>query len=130
MVGVAAVAAIVASKAAQAGYKKDYALVCDDSSCHGSMGTVRADANAKTYISVEHYGRSPNLNGTVGWAYIYFRDAAGTTRQCRIGGEHTGLIEAARAITSDSYVDVSWDSSGFCETLVVENSSHLRPKTL
>jgi hypothetical protein len=130
-VAVVATAGIVVTKAAQAGAKRDYPLVCDDSSrsCSGSMGTVRADSSTKALISIEMFGQAPP-QGTVGWAYVYIRDSAGTTRQCRIGGDRQGLIEAARYATADSWVSVEWDSIGDCSSLSVENGSYIRPTTL
>jgi hypothetical protein len=127
LVGVSVVGGAVWTKVAQAGYKNDYDidLNLDARYARGSLGTIRASANTKAYLSIELFGGT-----SVGWAEVWMRDAAGTTRTCRIGGDRQGMIATARSATGDSYVDVSWDAGGDCSSLMVENSSHLRPKTL
>jgi len=132
-VGVVAAAAI-ATRAARAGYKAEYGITCefwddDRGRCSGSMGSIRADSSNKSYLSIAVEGRYPPA-GTVGWAYVFMRDAAGNTRQCRIGGASEGLIEAARSATADSWVSVTWNGIGDCTELSVERGSHMRPTTL
>jgi hypothetical protein len=120
---VAGVAALVGT-VAWAGHKSPGPVVVTSSGAHGSLGTARNSTDTIQYIACTinvYSGSSPYVScfaneASTGYAYVscYSYDA--------------NLVNAARAITGDSYIQFQFNTSGICTSLYVMNGSHMDPK--
>jgi hypothetical protein len=77
--------------------------------------------------TVQHIGcRTLSWSGYSPQAMCYGSDAAGNSFSCSTS--NTSLVQAAASIKGDSYISVSWNSSGQCTYLQVDNTSAWSPK--
>ena len=106
-----------------AGAKFGQVTTVNASYAYGNMGYARnaGDATFPSYIGCS-VTSSPGYrdmtcfagNGLGRYGYCYSTDLA--------------LIEAARAVGSDSYIYFAWNTSGQCTYVSIENSSTWEPK--
>jgi hypothetical protein len=59
-------------------------------------------------------------------AWCYAKDATNYGVLCSTS--NSSLIQAARSINGDSFLEFSWDTSGHCNWIWVENLSDYEPK--
>ena len=108
------------STASFAGAKDSYPVYVDTVTrfFSGSMGSARNST-----------GFQQNLycySSTSGYGVCQARDAAGTPASCVTSDAN--MIAAIRSVNTDSYVSVSYDSSGNCTSILVGTGSHHEPK--
>jgi hypothetical protein len=112
---------------AHAGFKANDPLVVTSSSAKGAAGTVRATADSVQYIlcqvEAEVFDGEP-FNHVLCIA----KTAAGVVRACASGAQP--FVQAALSISGDSWIEWEQDENAQCTRLLVENGSHLRPKSL
>jgi len=88
---------------------------------YGSMGTVRASADAYQEIGCQVQG----LTGTPTTVVCEAVDSSNRHVQC--GTTNPSIVQAAQSIASNSFVSFQWDVHGTCTTLEVFNYSHNDP---
>jgi hypothetical protein len=118
---------VVASLAgvASAGMKVPYAVQVNPTSRYavGAIGSARNSLDTTQYIgcSVDTYA-----DGYVqGWCYA--QSPAGVSGSCHFVN-NPALAGAVEAMTSDSLVNISWDASGNCWEINLDNDSRWEPK--
>lgn len=109
---------------AWAGYKVPIAVQVDAPTrfAYGALGTAHNNTNTIEYIGCK--------------VTTYMSGSATLTCSARDSGSEFGsctssapaLVEAARSISSDSYIRFTWLSTGECATLEVQHYSDLEPK--
>jgi hypothetical protein len=117
-----AIAALIGvAPVAHAGFKSSFGVTTDPVSryANGTMGSARASADAVQYMSC--YATYASSAG----AFCVARDAAGTTVSCFTSDPNKVAIVSA--MTSYSYVYFSYDASGTCTQILVQNSSYYPP---
>jgi hypothetical protein len=102
---------------AGAGAKWSNTVYISGTSASGGLGSARASSDSNQYIGCETI---------VNYGYCYVQDASGTSRSCAFG---SAMVPLVMTITESSYLYFSWDTSGNCNYLHVENASALLPLT-
>lgn len=88
----------------------------------GSFGATRNSADTTSYLSCathRYASGSPYMSCSA-------RSASGVTGYCH--SYSTQLITALESASGDSYIQVSWDTSGTCTEVFVFNDSRDEPK--
>ncbi len=89
----------------------------------GSFGSAHNSSD-----SVQHLQVLVQASAAIEVAVIYARDANGVSVSCFTAS--APILSAVKALTSDAFVQASWDASGECTTIEVRTTSVLPPKTL
>jgi hypothetical protein len=114
--GLSVVAALLMANASRAGMKGTNSVVNINAATRtatGSLGLARNSAN-----TVEYIGCSSDSNGSVTCSA---RNAAGTTVQCVTS--NSSMREMLHSLDGDSFVSFTWDTSGGCTRIYVDNYS-------
>jgi hypothetical protein len=87
----------------------------------GTVSTTRNSPDATQYLQIQHSANSSS-------EYVAFaaRDASGNFATCY--SYAAPIISAAKAVLSDSHLQVNYDTSGVCTSVTVFNSSWSPPK--
>ena len=115
---------------AHAGLKGTYPLTVDTvhRTLTGSLGSTRNSADTKSYLGVEisqvkgvgdHFPENVSL---------FYRTNGGANTYLLIDDEN--LLQIAHTITSDSYIEASWDANFIVQGLIVQQGSYATPKAL
>lgn len=117
---------------AHAGRKTTATVVINTASrtASGSLGSARNSADSIQYIGC-HGTLYPNLDANSGsfastTYYCYARNSAGTTAACSVPIT-TEFFDIYAPVAEDSFLQFSWDASGNCTSLRVENYSYYAP---
>ena len=128
--GLAALLAVTAgithAFVAKAGAKARYAVAVNTTTgvFSGSAGTARNSADANQYV---YCGLAAGPGILIGLCAAH--DASATTQTVTCTTTNSDIIGPIRAMSSDSYVRVTWDpSSGSCTSVSVTNGSNYDPK--
>lgn len=119
---------------AQAGLKGTWLLDVDTAArtMKGSLGSIRnATTNSNSFlaISFDQVAGVSNFPDAFPEAVtIFFRTPGGSVKYVAV--EDPALVTIAHTITTDSYIEISWDANFVCQRLLVEQSSPLAPKAL
>lgn len=124
-IGLCAVAAL-ASTAVYAGYRSGWQVGVDtvNRNAYGTMANVRASADSNQYIGCSV--RTYNSGATI-YVYCFASDAVGNYGSCNTTASN--FVTTAHQINGDSHIYFSWDSSGNCTYLYVDNESSYAPKS-
>jgi hypothetical protein len=109
------------SPPAHAGFKGNLNVTADPVNrfANGAIGSVRNSADASQYIyCYATHATSAN-------AFCVARDIAGTAVSCFTTDPNK--VALVSAMTSYSYIYFSFDTSGTCTQLLVENASYYPP---
>lgn len=115
---------------AHAGSKGSWPLNVDTANRRltGSLGSTRNSADTKSYVGVQ-FGQVKGVQDLIPEsAVIFFRTSTGQTTFLEI--DDPNLLEIAHTITTDSYIEATWDANFIVQSLLVEQSSPLAPKAL
>jgi hypothetical protein len=123
------IAALVAAPTsfAVAGFKQSAEVFISDplTRAMGSLGSARNSADLTQYIGCTVYTFS---NGSATMTCTA-RDSTAVTRSCSTNNTMApGMVEAARHITTDSYIFFKWGPGGECTELHITNNSYHAPK--
>ncbi|NOK31877.1 hypothetical protein HMI49_01505 [Corallococcus exercitus] len=96
--------------------------------------SVYVNVGARIFVGIMGAARnSPDSQQTLycyvyssGFAHCLATDASGISASCVTGDAE--LLSVIRSLHSDSYLEVSYDSSGACTNIVVGNASIFEPK--
>jgi hypothetical protein len=88
---------------------------------HGSLGAVRNSPSTTEFIGCRV---SAGTSGTT--VSCSAQDSAGATFDC--SSSNANLVNAALALSGDSWLNVNRDTTGTCTFIAVENSSVHVPK--
>src|ERR1043165_3759838 len=125
VLSVLAIATLVSvAPLAHAGFKAGFGVTVDQVNgyANGALGTARNSADSNEYLDCyATYGTGPA-------AYCAARDAAGYVVGCFTSDPNK--VAALSSITSNSYISFSFDSSGTCTELAIENTSYYPPMAL
>jgi hypothetical protein len=88
---------------------------------HGALGAVRNSASPTEFIGCKVTASSSGSSVSCS-----AQDAAGATFSC--SSSNANLVNAALAISGDSWLSVNRDSTSTCTLISVENSSIHEPK--
>lgn len=125
------VAACTWLASAHAGQKGTYLLSVDTAkrTVKGSIGSIRnATTNSNSYLGVS-FAQIAGVGDAPSFAEhptLFFRPSGGSNTYVSI--EDANLIKIAHTITTDSYIEASWDANFICQSLNVEHSSPIAPK--
>lgn len=116
--------AVLVGAAAWAGHKSYNPVVVTSSSASGSLGNARNSTDTQQYIGCTIYAY------TGGTPYVFcFANAASTGyAYVSCSSYDPAIVDAARAINGDSYIQFAFNTSGTCTSLYVLNGSHAEPK--
>jgi hypothetical protein len=103
---------------AHAGAKYSYSVAVGTGWASGALGTARNSGDPNQVIGCQTYGTTTFL--------CYAHDPYGTQGSCV--GSDANLLAWVRSLNGDSWLYFSWDTSGNCTFVSVENSSYLEPK--
>jgi hypothetical protein len=119
---VAGLAALAMSSTAWAGWKYGSQVVINTTGqvVGGSFGGARNSTDANQYIDIGIQA------GAFTMAYVYAADASGNQFYCAMFDPD--LIALVSTVTSESYIQVSYDNAGHCTNFEVRTSSPLEPK--
>lgn len=108
-----AVAAVVLSTSAFAGYKLAVPVSVTSTSFTGSYGSARNSSDSYQWLFCRDNGTS---------AYCGARDSAGTAKSCTTTNpDHLNII---RSMVDTSRIGVTFNSSGTCTSLYQVNGSY------
>jgi hypothetical protein len=112
---------LAGSTLAHAGIKNSFPVNVSSASAWGSAGSARNSLDSSQFISC-------NVQAWGGPAFMYCaaRDAVGNYRSC--SSSSAGIVAVAAAVSSDSYIYFTFDASGTCTGLSVDNNSTAEPK--
>ncbi|MBN8229481.1 hypothetical protein JYK02_18380 [Corallococcus macrosporus] len=84
----------------------------------GSMGTARnsTDSNQNLYC----------YTNSSGYGVCFATDSIGTNASCYT--TNANLVSVIRSLNSDSYLQVAYDNTGACTSIMVGTGSHHDPK--
>ncbi len=118
------IAALLLASNAMAGQKTSNPVAVDATArvANGSLGSARNSADNLQYIGCAAGALS--FGGTN--MYCFAQTADNVYAECQSTSPQ--LVQAAQAMSGDSYVHFAWDASGTCTYLLVINSSRLTPK--
>ncbi len=118
------VAAVCVGSFAWAGYQVSVGVQVDAATrwAYGALGSARNSSNSTEYIGCRV---TTYLSGSA-TVSCYARAPSNEYGSCSTSA--MSLVEAARAITSDSYVRFTWLSTGECASIEVYKNSFYEPK--
>jgi hypothetical protein len=123
-IATATVGGLLAVRPAHAGYRGTYAVTINLTShvASGSLGSARNSADALEYIGCAIYGYPGSISAQCA-AY----DANANYAYCT--ASDPALVEAARSVSGDSWLQFQWDqTTQECTGIVVRNQSSFEPK--
>ncbi|WP_148273261.1 hypothetical protein [Stigmatella aurantiaca] len=88
---------------------------------YGSLGSARNSTDANQYIGCT------TSTGSSGEQIMncFARTGGGISASCTSSA--SALVNAARSVTADAYIDFRWDGSGACTQLTVTHASYIQP---
>ena len=115
--------AMLMSSAAQAGVRTNFPVSVDTINmvAAGTFGSTR-----NTGDLVQDLSCRVTVDTSGAWALCAATNAQGTTGTCVTVDPN--MLAAINSLGSDSYVQFSWNSIGFCTEVVVINGSETEPK--
>src|SRR5262249_31465231 len=118
-----AASALLLSSWALAGSKTNFPVLVNTTQmmAAGNLGTARNGAD-----NLQLLGCQVNADSTGVWGSCIARNAAGSIGSCV--SVDPGVVDAMRALNGDSYLEFHWNSTGFCTSVKVWNSSDDEPK--
>ncbi len=124
LAGVVLGMAVLGAGAAWAGQRGDNFVVISTASrtLWGSFGSARNSADSVQYIQL---AVQAGPSGEVAW--VFARDASGVSASCFTSS--AALVSTAKAVTSDAYIQATWDTGGQCTNLEVRTTSIHPPKS-
>jgi hypothetical protein len=88
---------------------------------YGSLGNARTSSDTVQYIGCT---TSSGSAGDVAMT-CFAKSSSGITGSCT--SSVPALVEDARSVTADAYIDFRWDGAGKCLQLTVSHASHYQP---
>ncbi len=120
------VAGVTLGHEVRAGEKSTFAVTVDTTNREfgGAMGSARNSSNSteRLYCSI-----NSSSTGSV-YGTCHARNAAGTSVSCTT--TNSTLLDTIRAIGSDSYLSIIYDTSGACSAIRLYQGSMYAPKAL
>lgn len=117
------VVVLLTSSVASAGYKQDSFVTVGATYFYGQLGSARSSANTKEYIGCEIDAVAGRLHADYTCTAV---DATGTLYKTCSGFDPV-IAQAIMAITPQSSIFVSIDSSGGCDVVDIGTYSYQRP---
>ena len=113
---------VAAAPLAHAGWKASGPVLIYPTNrfAQGGMGEARSSPGTQSYL-----GCKTITYGTTDYLACFAADTAGTYASCYT--YDAKLIEAARSLTTASYLFFSWTASGICNEIDVSNISYFAP---
>lgn len=117
-------AALTGSTAAWAGDTMTHEVFIDTAHqvISGNFGAVRNSTDTLQYLDIGIQAAS----STGEWGFIFARDKNGQYFMCNF--TDPTMVSAVKALTADSYIQASYNSSGVCTLLEVRTSSRHETK--
>ena len=118
------VAGLVTASAAWAGLRGGTLVTLDMANrrAYGSLGNARNSTDINQYIGCKTTASNTGAEDATCWA----QNAAGTYVTCRTTAPR--LVDIARSLNGDSYLEFAWDAASQCTWMIVENDSWYAPK--
>jgi hypothetical protein len=104
---------------ASAGLKLSYPVNIGSNYASAGLGSARNSTDGSQYVDVV---------ATSDWVWFAFIDSGGNYGGCT--SMDPNVVMQARSVNQASYVDVSWDGSGTCTSVMVRNGSYFETPVL
>ena len=90
----------------------------------GTMTDARSSADTRQFIGCYHWSTT-SVGGAPLQGFCQASNSAGLTRSCST--TNSNLIQSIRSISSESYINFTWNTDGTCGYVFVSNNSYYKP---
>ncbi len=126
--GILASVLVAGAQIARAGQKASYPVSIGSGTAYGSVGTARNSADGSQMIGCTTIGQ---LSNGVGYnmASCSATDSQGRSASCWVASNSSAMAQSLASLGTDSFLYFTFDASGNCTFIYVENYSMFEPKS-
>ena len=125
--GILASALVAGTEIAKAGPKYSYPVSVGSDYVYGSLGTARNSADGNQAIGCTTSGQFSNGVG-YNMAFCSATDSQGRSASCWVASNAGTMAQSLASLGTDSLLYFTFDASGNCTFIYVENYSYFEPK--